>query len=74
MGDKKCNVSGVEGCNPNSILVPERAKLSPCVDNMGRRQQLQSQPLSAEVPALGTVLFSVNKGLLNHPEAQRANG
>jgi len=34
MGDKKCNVSGVERCNPNSILVPERAKLSPCVDNV----------------------------------------
>lgn len=40
----------------------------------GRRRELQSQPLRAEVPALGTVLFSVDKGLLNHPEAQRAIG
>lgn len=85
MVNKRCKILGVEGQNAGSILVPERPRLLPCVDNvrksngsvLGKCRQEATAPVpvkSDEVPASGTDLFSVDKVLSHQTETQRPTG
>lgn len=53
--DKECKIWGMEGHNAKSILVPERPKLSPCVDNVRKSNSSifgkHGQEATAPVPA-----------------------
>ena len=54
--DKECKILGAEGHNASSILVPERPKLSPYVDNVrksngsvfGKHRQEATAPVLAK--------------------------